>query len=478
MNAVDVGRAGAKRTVVRGGRVVAPGARPRHADIVVVGGRVLELQEPGATNDADVIDARGLVVLPGLVNAHTHSYAQLARVPFADSWLEPWMPRAMASWRGASPEAFGVAASLTAADAVRRGITTIVDHATLNLQVLDHVIEAYDRSGLRLLLAIQVADRSLAGWVPPVLSSGVVEVISAADPFPPRDRFELLDLIEAAVARVAGHPRISVMVGPAAPERCSDQLLAGLAALATQHGLPVHAHLLEVPSQRAWGDALGRLMEHGLVGATTTVAHAVLVDAFDVERLAGAQAGVVLSAFSNAALGCRTFAPVDLLRSAGVALGVGTDGYNCGGGQDVLGSARLAMVGERGRLDSHRWLTPADAWQLATSGLAEPLGQPQLGRLEPGAPADLLLVDADAAGWLDIDDPVTEAVLGGFGAGLRAVIVDGVCVPHGDPQMLMPRARELAAGLRAANSSLSLEIEAGLVPSLVQMSRNAALLPL
>ena len=481
MSSVDEQRTGAVRTVVAGGRVVAPGTGPLDVDIVVEHGLVTELRPhghaAGSAGGDDVVAARGLVVLPGLVNAHTHSYGQLARSPFADSWLEPWMPRAMAAWRGADPAAFGLAAALTAADALRRGITTVVDHATLAPAGLDAVVDAYERSGLRVLLALQVSDLPFARWVPSALAgSGLSDRLAAADPFGARDAEELLELVGAAVERLAGHPRISVLVGPAAPERCSDRLLDGLASLVAAHDLPVHTHLLEVPSQRVWGDLVGRLIDHGLLGPTTTVAHAVHVDVNDVSRLAGAGAGVVLNPISNAALGCRSTAPLLELRRAGVALGVGTDGFNCGGGQDLLGSARVAMVMERGRTHPDGWVAPRQAWSLATDGLTSALGRPGLGRIEPGAPADLLLVDPDDAGWLDLDDPATEAVLAGFGAGLRSVLIGGTPVEPPDVGHAMAAARNVATELRRANTSFAAELHDALVPALTDLCCDSAAL--
>lgn len=484
MSGVDEHGTGAVRTVVAGGRVVVPDTGPVDVDIVVERGLVSELRPhghsanpSGAAGGDDVVDARGLVVLPGLVNAHTHSYGQLARAPFADSWLEPWMPRAMAAWRGAAPDAFGLAATLTAADALRRGITTVVDHATLAPAALDAVIEAYDRSGLRVMLALQVSDLPFDRWVPSDLAgSGLVDRLAAADPFGARDAEELLELVDSAVERLADHPRISVLVGPAAPERCSDRLLDGLASQVARHDLPVHTHLLEVPSQRIWGDLVGRLSDHDLLGPTTTVAHAVHVDAHDVARLARAGAGVVLNPISNAALGCRSTAPLLELRRAGVELGAGTDGFNCGGGQDLLGSARVAMVMDRGRSVPDEWLAPRDAWRLATDGLASPLGRPGLGRIEPGAPADLLLVDPDDAGWLQLDDPTTEAVLGGFGGGLRRVLIGGAPVEPIDVRHAMAAARAAASDLRRSNASFAAGLQDELVPALAELCRGSAAL--
>ncbi len=479
MSAVDEDRTGAARTVVAGGRVCVPGAAPRPLDIVVEHGVVAALRPhrgPAGDDAERTVDASGLLVLPGLVNAHTHSYGQLARAPFADDRLEPWMPRAMAAWRGAGPEAVAVAARLTAADALRRGITTVVDHATLQPAALDAVVDAYERSGIRVLLALQVADLPFDRWVPSQLTgSDMVERLAAADPFGARGAEEQLELVARAVDRLDGHPRISLLVGPAAPERCSDRLLSGLASLVEQHQLSVHTHLLEVPSQRLWGDLVGRLDDHDLLGPTTTVAHAVHVDAVDLSRLARAGTGVVLNPVSNAALGCRTTAPAAAMRAAGVAMGVGTDGFNCGGGQDLLGSARAAMVLDRDRTDPGDWIAPGDAWRLATDGVTSALGQPLLGRIELGAPADLLLIDPDHAGWLDLDDPTTEAVLGGFGDGLRRVLVGGAPVPTPNPSVDLPAARRVAADL-GADRRFAEHLHRELVPTLTELSHRSAAL--
>ena len=163
------------------------------------------------------------------------------------------------------------------------------------------------------------------------------------------------------------------------------------------------------------------------------------------------------------------------MRAAGIDLGVGTDGFNCGGGQDLLGRARAAMVMERGSSDPADWIGPGDAWSLATDGLTGPLGQSHLGRIELGAPADLLLIDPDHAGWLDLDDPTTEAVLGGFGDGLRRVLVGGAPVPTPNPSVDLPAARRVAADL-GADRRFAEHLHRELVPTLTELSHRSAAL--
>jgi 5-methylthioadenosine/S-adenosylhomocysteine deaminase len=452
----DVRLSGAR--VLRGGRL-------EPTDVLLHSGRILDLVDAGAPGPAArVHDMAGRLIFPGLVNAHTHSYAQLCRDAFADEPLDPWLPRAVADGAGFDPRAVAVAAQLNALDALRHGATTTLDHATLGTGHAAASLDAYAEAGTRVVLAVQVADRSTAESLS-VLDSTERTRIARADPRRAPSTDEALARCEEVLELAAGREQVSVLLGPSSPERCSMTLLARIAELAASHGVGVHTHLLETSVQRAGGDAVGRLEASGLLTAALSVAHAVHLSDADVQRLAEAGASVVHNPTSNLALGSGRLDAASL-RAAGLTVALGTDGWNSGGAQDVLTQARLAAILCRPELAPEEWLTPADTWDMATIGSARAAGLEGLaGELVVGSHADLLVLDPAAAGLLDGTDPRHQLVLGGLGAGLREAWVAGRCVLRDgealliDTERLLADAHMLLPGLRRAARSARAEVE-------------------
>lgn len=409
--------------LLRGGRVLVDGALVDRDVLVGGDGRIAGLPGRAADGHDDVptLDATGLVVLPGLVNAHSHADSQLTRGCLATDRLEAWIPRAQATAAALGPEGRALASQLNALDNVRHGATTTLDHSALTVDEVDAVVDAYDAVGTRAVIALQTADLPPAAWLPADLQEHVASFPGATSP----SAADLVALTVAGVERIASARRVTAAVGPSAPERCSPELLAGLAGVARDHGVPVHVHLLETALQARHGDAVARLDDHGLLGPRTAVAHAVHLDDADRERLAGSGATVVHDPLCNALLGAG-YPDLPAMLAAGVAVGLGTDGWTTGGGQDLIGQARVALGLPRPRVAPEHWPVPADAWAAMSTGSARAVGLPGLvGEITVGAHADLLLVDPVRAGWLDGVDPVLQIVWQGLGAGLRRALVGG-----------------------------------------------------
>lgn len=418
--------------LVAGGAVLTRGeAEARSSfkslDMLVERGRIAALEPAGripAAAAREVLDASGRLVLPGLVNAHSHSYGQVCRHCLNDDTLEPWLPRAMAYAQGMTPADSALAARLHAADALRNGVTLLLDHARLAPDHVEGAIDAYERCGLRVALAPQIGDRTIADSLP-VLDPALHAAITAADRWEPRPARVLLDLMTALVRRTAGGEFVRPLAGPSTAERCTPELLRGLAAMAREHDLPVHTHLLESRVQRRGGDPLATLASAGLLGPRTTLAHCVHLTALDRARIAASGATVVHNPMSNLATGAGYF---DLMRAlgAGVRVAFGTDGFNCGGSQALLEAIRAGVTLGRPEVPSAAWVRPSDVWAAATEGAAAALGFGDVaGRLHPGLGADFLVVDPARAGCYAGPDWLDQLVFAGFGGGLERVYVAG-----------------------------------------------------
>src|SRR5579864_1360586 len=405
-------------------------------DMLVERGRIAALEPKGSIPVAaaqESLDASGRLVLPGLVNAHSHSYGQVCRHCLNNDTLEPWLPYAMAYALGMTAADTILAARLHAADALRNGVTLLLDHARLQPDHLEGTVEAYEKCGLRVALAPQIGDRTISDSLP-VLDPGLHAAIVAEDCWTPYPTSIVLALMTSLVRRSAGAQFVRPLVGPSTVERCTPELLAGLASLARESDLAVHTHLLESRVQRRGGDPLSVLDAAGLLGPRTTLAHCVHLSSVDRARIAASGATVIHNPMSNLATGAGYF-DLHAALSASVQVAFGTDGFNCGGPQDLLGAIRIGVILRRPDEPSRVWIAPSDVWKEATEGAAAALGFGDLaGRLAVGYGADFLVVDPASAGcyagpnWLD------QLVFAGFGAGLERVYVAGrLAAEHGHP---------------------------------------------
>jgi cytosine/adenosine deaminase-related metal-dependent hydrolase len=256
--------------------------------------------------------------------------------------------------------------------------------------------------------------------------------------------------------------RLRVGLSPSTPHRSTDALLTLVAEASAAHGLPVHTHLLETRPQAVVGRRLyGRTMvEHigalGLLSPRLSCAHAVWLTEGDLDLVAAAGAGLSHNPLSNLYLGSGIARLPGMLRRD-IAVGLGSDGPNCGAATPLFEVMKLAAVVHRiGEPDGGRWPSARDAFRLATIGGARALGlDGDVGSIEPGKKADLVLLDADAPSLVPLNDPVRQLVYWESGQAVRSVLVNGQMVldegrpARLDPGALVAEARERGERLRA-----------------------------
>jgi 5-methylthioadenosine/S-adenosylhomocysteine deaminase len=459
--------------LVRGGRLVgAGGAEAAPADVLITGDRIAAvgpaLVAPPGTPE---LDASGCLVLPGLVNAHTHAHNNLFR-GLAGRWtLEDLLSHAPALNGGRTAEDHYLSAALGAIEMLKTGCTAAFDLVTAapapTVEDLDAVVRAYTDVGLRVVVAPALADvifyRTVPGLLdrlPPGLRAAV-EGLRAA----PTDG--LLRLTDEAIRRWHGAAggRVRVAVAPTIPGLCSDTFLAGCSRLAREHGVSVHTHLLEskvqaISASRRWGrSVVAQLAEVGLLGPGFVGAHGVWLTDEDIRHLADAGAGIAHNPASNLKLGSG-IAPVRELLDRGVTVGLGTDGSMSSDNQNVFEAMRFAALLGCVRFphDPERWLDAGVAWRLATAGGARLLGlADEIGAIEPGRKADLVLVRADSTFLRPLNHPLNALVYAETGASVDTVLVDGrVALERGrvvgvDEGRIRTRAQDAADRLRARN---------------------------
>ncbi|WP_404482216.1 8-oxoguanine deaminase [Novosphingobium sp. BL-52-GroH] len=425
---------------------IADGALAWRDGVIVAVGTSAELA-PLAEDADEVVDARGCVVTPGLVNTHHHLYQSLTRaLPGAiNVSLFGWLKRLYPIWARYRPEDVFAATQLGLAELALSGCTMSSDHHYLfpDGVTLDDSIHAAREVGLRFHATRgSMSVGTSKGGLPP---DSVVEDEAAilADTIRVIDRFH--DNADGAMLRVA--------VAPCSPFSVSTDLMRDAALLARDKGVMMHTHLAEDADDVAFsierfGCRPGEYAEGlGWTGPDVWHAHCVQLDAAEIDLFARTGTGVAHCPCSNCRLGSG-IAPLRTMIDAGVPVGLGVDGSASNDSGHLLAEARQAMLLQRVTQGADRF-DPREALHLATRGGANVLGRRDVGSLEPGKRADFAVWDmahvASTGAW----DKVAGLVLAPP-TGARDVFVEGRAVVR-DADLVQVRRTDV---LRAANRSL------------------------
>lgn len=401
----------------------------RHADLLVtmddaeqihpdgaiycVDGRIAQVgptdRLPGTADR--VIDARGRIVLPGLVNTHHHFFQTLTRaLPAAQNGtLFQWLTALYPIWAGITPEAMRVSTQVALAELMLSGCTTASDHTYLwpNGARLDDQIEAASEMGVRFHAARgSMSLGQSQGGLPP---DGLVE----------DDEAILRDTRRAVEQYHDPAPRAMtrVVVAPCSPFSVSPQLMRESAALARAYGVHLHTHLAEtLDEERYCRSRFGRrpaeYAEHlDWTGPDVWHAHCVHLSDEECARLGRTRTGAAHCPSSNMRLASGV-APLRAMLAGGMRVGLGVDGSASNDAGHLLGEARQAMLLQRvARMDPGA-LTAREALRLATRGGAEVLGRDDVGQLAPGMAADLIAYRLDTLPYAGaaVHDPVAALV--------------------------------------------------------------------
>lgn len=413
-----------------------------------------------------VMDAAGLVAMPGFANCHTHSYAALLKGTVDALPLDVFMVNAILAAGARSARDVYVSAKLGALEMVLTGTTACLDHFSHRPrhtpEALDAVCQAYADVGVRAAVAPMFSDKPFVETIP--LADGEIpDHLKAALPATPQPHEPFFEMMTAGLERWAGHDRVKLMLGVDSPQRCSDALLAKAGAFCAEHGIGNHTHLLEAKTQ--WAMAKGRdsrgfvafLADHGLAGPLSTFAHFIWFSQEDLANAAEAGVTVVHNPASNLILGSG-IAPLIQLIEAGVPVAFGSDGLNAGH-LSMFEKTRLAALLPRVcEADPDRWPAAGPILRMATTNGARALGREgKAGTLEEGQLADIVLLDGSSLALSPRGDLPTQVVFYETGASVRHVFIGGEAVvkdgaPAGfDAAELIAEATEIATRLASEN---------------------------
>jgi cytosine/adenosine deaminase-related metal-dependent hydrolase len=409
--------------------------KPKVADVLIEGADIAAVGPNLAADGAEVIDARDRLIVPGLINAHYHSHDTLCRGMFEELPLEMWLLYTLPMGANRSREELRARTLVGALESIRCGITCVQD--MLGLVPLDEagsdtVIEAYRDIGLRVVFSPMVWD------VPPIA------MMRDGDKLPPdvqammgtqgRPIEPQFDFLESQFNRHPAKGTLHWALAPFAPQRCSPKMLQACAACAQKHDLQVYTHCYETRGQALIarerfashdGSLITYMERNGLLDERLNIVHSVWITRAEIERMAEADAGIVLNHLSNLKLKSG-IAPILDMCEAGVRLGLGCD--NCSGSDVQSVFQAMKMFCLLGAVSDSEPGAPMarEALRHATLGNARTAGlQGRLGAIRPSHKADLVLIDLNDTAYLPYNSAARQLVYTEAGRGVETVVIDG-----------------------------------------------------
>jgi 5-methylthioadenosine/S-adenosylhomocysteine deaminase len=427
-----------KRLLVKGGVILDPVApRGRPADVIIEGTRIAAIlsDDTSRPEDAEVLDASGCAIIPGLVNGHTHAHNNLLK-GLGDRWtLEMSLTQAPYLTQQRSNDLIHLSTTIGAAEMLLKGCTACYDMVfefpAPTREGLDAVARAYHDIGMRAVIAPMVGDAPFINTVPGLRNALADKGFSLpSGGMPAKD---ILNRLELQLRHWSWNSdRIRMALGPTIPMLCSHEFLTGCRDLSRDYSCGLHTHLCEskiqaVTGQQRYGCSIPEYLDRlGLLGPNLTCAHAVWLTPMDRQRLGDSGAIVVHNPGSNFRLGSGV-ADSQAMMMDGIVLGLGTDGATCADSLNMFEAMRLMTHSSR-IFGAHpeSWITAQDALWAATRGSAAALGfGDRIGRIEQGAEADLVVLDLSRPHYVPLNDLCAQVVYGEDSSGVRDVLVGG-----------------------------------------------------
>lgn len=402
--------------------------------------------------DDSVIDAAGCVLMPGLVNAHTHLYQVLLRAVWEDLELMPWLKRIYGCARVLRPEHYYSGSLLGCAEAIRSGVTTLCEHNFLNPSpdCAFETIRAIQDSGLRAVFARTIMD------------SG--EIVPECTKEKPEQAFRR---IEEILARHERNDQLQFMTGPNTPPiNTTPGLLREIRRFADDKSIGISAHVAESKSvvesvrrQHGKNGVVEFLHEFGIPGPNSIFAHSVHVSKDEIVLLKQTGSSVSHNPVSNMMLGDGVAPVVEMLRQ-GVNVALGTDGAASNHSQDLFDTIKAASLLQKVHHHDAGVIDPYSVLRMATAGGAKALGLESVcGTIEVGKRADLILVDLDTIHSQPVNDVYSQIVHCAKASDVRTVMINGEIVMQ-DRHLTGLDEKKILADAKIANRDLMKRVNA------------------
>lgn len=409
-----------------------PGAVIESGYVTAVDGAITAVQAGEApVGEGDtVIDGRGKVLLPGLVNAHTHLYQVLLRAVWEDLPLLAWLRRIYGVAEVLNPEHVRAGTLLGCLESLKGGVTTVCEHNFLNPgpECAEAAVDALSESGLRGVFARTVMDTG--------------EMVPDCTRETPDTAFARIEELMAR-HRKNGAPdarrRLTFRTGPNTPPiTTSPDLLREIRRFADHHSMGISAHVAESASvveatRREFGRAgvVAHLKDFDIPGEDSIFAHCVHLSPEEIRHLADTGTAVSHNPVSNMMLGDGIAAVVEML-AAGVRVALGSDGAASNHGQDLFETMKTASLLQKVKHLDAGVIDPWTVLRMATVDGAHALGLASVcGTVEVGKRADLILVDVRKPHFQPVNDLVSQLVHCAKAADVDTVVADGRVLMRG-----------------------------------------------
>ncbi|WP_432285749.1 amidohydrolase [Aminobacter sp. BA135] len=390
--------------------------------------------EAPAIVGAEIVDAGGDVVMPGMVNPHCHMAMTLFRGLGEDVDDRLYRYILPLERKFVRPEAVRAGTALAALELIEGGVTTVADMYYFETEVARVVANA----GIRGVLGQTIAD---------------------FDPPDHKSVDEGFALTEQLVAEFAGHDRVIPSIAPHAPYSTGMTTMERIARWADDHpDVHVQMHLAESDAEMAWAEKTHGMRpvevveKAGLLRRGLICAHCLHVDETDIERMAHAKVCVAHNARSNGKAG-RGIAPVEAMRKAGIPVGISTDGAMSGNTLDLFSQFAPVSMFQKLLGHSRKPMASVDVVRMATRDGAKVLGlDAKVGSLEPGKQADLIRVSLASPRQQPVYDIYSTLVFATLPTDVCDVMVGGDWLMRGREVLSLERKKVLRDALQVAQS--------------------------
>jgi cytosine/adenosine deaminase-related metal-dependent hydrolase len=402
--------------------------------ILVEGGRIVEVGGPGPIpggHKAELrISAKGMAVIPGLIDTHVHLAQALLRGCADDLSLVEWLKERVWPLQGSFTKADGrVSAELSLLEMLKSGTTSFVGVDVVSRYGFDGIAHTVAEAGMRGALAKTIMDTPGYGTKRSIMPEGLVEDKAAS--------------MREAKAMIKKWNRtrgglVKTWVAPRSLGGCSKELYMEVAELVREHETRVTMHLAEVKEDVKYAKEnfgltpFGFMEKVGLAGPDSLFAHMVWLNDRDVRRVASSKSNVAHCPSSNLKL-ASGIPKVPEMIEAGVNVGLGCDGAPCNNSYDMVREMKIAAVIQKARLLDPRAMPASIVLEMATVNGARAMGmQSEVGSIEVGKGADLVLIDLKKPHLVPYTDVVSSIVYSAMGSDVDTVLVDGrILLRHG-----------------------------------------------
>ncbi|WP_319533037.1 amidohydrolase family protein [uncultured Cohaesibacter sp.] len=465
-------------------------------DILIDGDRIIgkgtDLSARAAEfKDVEIIDATDKIVLPGFIDAHMHSNEGFEMGRYDNLPLEIWLSEVYPplgaphlSWRD-----HYLRAMLIAIISLKSGVTTLQDDV-INISgtpdAVDATATAFRDAGLRGWITASMWDESYCNSLPFVSELMPKDLKAQLDATPAPDWKAQIDLFEELSGKWHGTDNMRIILGPCGPQRCSEKLLQEVASLSEARDLPVHCHVLETKTQAVTGaEKYGRtlvqfLKDMGLMTHRLTMNHAIWLTDEDIATMGAAGCSTTHNPLANLKLGSGV-SPVRKLKNAGVNVALGCDGVASADTADIFVAFKAAAgLHKIGSFDYQDWVSAHEVYDMATTaGARSSLMEDEVGTLEEGMLADVILLDKTDWAFMPLHDPIKKIAFSANSDVVTHSIVGGKVVMRDRKLTLVSEAdlrgeiAEAAARFERDNCPLMSKGAAPVRPYLDQMYEKA-----